>query len=211
MEKSLFLVITLVFMSWGQAYADLAFSMGGTATAVSGSTYSYDFTGTLTSLTNTPDALGNVVVSGGSLTATGQAYQGTIFTVAQLPANPGNLNGYATGTVRSAFGGDVYTYDNVIAPGINPVLPAAQAGLILLGLYNGQNIVIGLSAAGPSNYVIFDHSYANDPYNLGYTLSGMPLVNAYATATPTPVPAAAWLLGSGLLGLAGIRRSKEDA
>jgi hypothetical protein len=28
-------------------------------------------------------------------------------------------------------------------------------------------------------------------------------------ATPTPIPAAAWLLGSGLLGLAGIRRKKS--
>jgi hypothetical protein len=27
--------------------------------------------------------------------------------------------------------------------------------------------------------------------------------------TPTPIPAAAWLLGSGLMGLAGIRRRKE--
>jgi hypothetical protein len=27
--------------------------------------------------------------------------------------------------------------------------------------------------------------------------------------TPTPIPAAAWLLGSGLLGLVGIRRRKE--
>jgi hypothetical protein len=28
-------------------------------------------------------------------------------------------------------------------------------------------------------------------------------------ATPTPIPAAAWLLGSGLLGLAGIKRKKS--
>ena len=30
----------------------------------------------------------------------------------------------------------------------------------------------------------------------------------YANATPTPIPAAAWLLGSGLLGLVGIKRRK---
>lgn len=38
--------------------------------------------------------------------------------------------------------------------------------------------------------------------------------NAYtytSTSTPTPVPAAAWLLGSGLVGLAGLRRRKEIA
>jgi hypothetical protein len=27
--------------------------------------------------------------------------------------------------------------------------------------------------------------------------------------TPTPIPAAAWLLGSGLLGLVGMRRKKQ--
>jgi hypothetical protein len=31
----------------------------------------------------------------------------------------------------------------------------------------------------------------------------------FAQDTPTPLPAAAWLLGSGLMGLAGIRRRKE--
>jgi hypothetical protein len=30
------------------------------------------------------------------------------------------------------------------------------------------------------------------------------------TATPTPIPAAAWLLGSGVMGLAGIRRRKQN-
>ncbi len=30
-----------------------------------------------------------------------------------------------------------------------------------------------------------------------------------ASATPTPIPAAAWLLGSGLMGLAGIRRKQK--
>ena len=30
-----------------------------------------------------------------------------------------------------------------------------------------------------------------------------------AQGTPTPIPAAAWLLGSGLMGLAGIRRRKQ--
>jgi hypothetical protein len=42
------------------------------------------------------------------------------------------------------------------------------------------------------------------------------IVDTYATytvganidVTPTPIPAAAWLLGSGLLGLVGIRRRK---
>ena len=34
-------------------------------------------------------------------------------------------------------------------------------------------------------------------------------LDASTTATPTPIPAAAWLLGSGIMGLAGIRRRKQ--
>jgi len=35
------------------------------------------------------------------------------------------------------------------------------------------------------------------------------VADAGTTATPTPLPAAAWLLGSGIMGLAGIRRRKN--
>jgi hypothetical protein len=34
-------------------------------------------------------------------------------------------------------------------------------------------------------------------------------VNGTATVTPTPIPAAAWLLGSGLMGLLGFRRKEK--
>ena len=33
---------------------------------------------------------------------------------------------------------------------------------------------------------------------------------ATTTATATPIPAAAWLLGSGLMGLVGIRRKMQN-
>jgi hypothetical protein len=39
------------------------------------------------------------------------------------------------------------------------------------------------------------------------TLAGYDyIIGANIDVTPTPIPAAAWLLGSGLLGLIGIRR-----
>jgi hypothetical protein len=41
------------------------------------------------------------------------------------------------------------------------------------------------------------------------TLSAFGNFGANLDVTPTPIPAAAWLLGSGLMGLAGIRRRKD--
>jgi hypothetical protein len=208
----------VVLFRIGSAHADYAFTFDGSAQAQNGNTYTYDFTGTLTSSTTTPDSNGYVVVTGGTLTATGTAYNGITFTVAPLSASiPGYTasldsptNGYATYTVRNTNGDDLF-HDNVIAPGVNPLLPATQAGLDLLGTYNGVNIVISLSSSGPGQYAIQDDNTTstktpgwNDPYMIGW--SYVTLENGTADATPTPIPAAAWLLGSGLTALGYMRR-----
>jgi len=53
---------------------------------------------------------------------------------------------------------------------------------------------------GNTNYAAFYGNYISQTPVLDVT---------YANATPTPIPAAAWLLGSGLLGLVGIRRKNN--
>jgi hypothetical protein len=69
-------------------------------------------------------------------------------------------------------------------------------------------------AALPFDAYIFDFSNGlqtttNKSNSSGYIL-GMAVSSAIVTqdATPTPIPAAAWLLGSGLMGLFGSRRKK---
>jgi hypothetical protein len=53
-------------------------------------------------------------------------------------------------------------------------------------------------------------SQSNASMTLGFIMNGNTASNVSGSvamaATPTPIPAAAWLLGSGLLGLIGIRR-----
>ncbi|NVN89654.1 MAG: VPLPA-CTERM sorting domain-containing protein [Desulfuromonadales bacterium] len=210
MRKILFLVMTLVCMGWSQAYADYSFSFGGSALAQNGNAYTYDFSGILTSLTTTPDSNGYVVITGGTLTSTGSAYNGITFTVAQLQSTPsGNYNGYGYNTVRNTNGDDLF-YDNVIAPNSNPILPSAQCGLDLVGKYNGRDIVISLSSSGAGQYVLQSNNTGiNDPYLTGWSYVGLNNTTVSATATPTPVPAAAYLLGSGLMGLAGLRRRQK--
>ena len=43
----------------------------------------------------------------------------------------------------------------------------------------------------------------------GQTISSIATVSLSGTATPVPVPAALWLLGSGLIGLVGVARSRK--
>lgn len=196
----------LIFLGFGSAHADYSFSFGGSAQAANGNTYTYDFSGTLTSATNTPDSNGYVIVAGGTLTATGTAYNGITFTVAPVPGSPaGTLNGYPYyDGVQNTNGDDIF-YDNIIAPGVNPVLPAVQAGLLLEGVYNGRNITLGLSSGGANQYAIFcDNTNISDPYVIGWGWTT--LADSTASATPTPVPAAAWIFGSGLACLGFVKR-----
>jgi hypothetical protein len=202
----------VVFLGFGPAHADYLFNFGGSALAINGTTYTYNFTGNLTSLTTIPDSNGYVVVTGGTVTATGTAYNGITFTVAPLSGNVAGytassaspINGYATYTARNTNGDDLF-HDNVIAPGVNPLLPAPQAGLDLLGTYNGRSIVISLSSAGANQYVIQDdNTKINDPFMTGW--SYVTLTNGAASAAPVPIPAAALLLGSGLIGLSFMGR-----
>lgn len=202
----------VVLFGFGSAHADYIFNFGGSAQAQNGNTYTYDFTGVLTSSTNIPDGNGYVVVTGGTVTATGAAYNGITFTVAPLSGNvagytassAGFTNWYATYTVRNTNGDDLY-HDNVIAPGANPLLPAPQAGLDLLGTYNGSKIVISLSSFGADQYAMqSDNTGISDPYMTGW--SYVALTNGTASATPTPIPPAVLLLAPGLLGLVGLRK-----
>jgi hypothetical protein len=54
----------------------------------------------------------------------------------------------------------------------------------------------------------FSNLLGTDPYSYNFNASITTAVRNGINVTPTPIPAAAWLLGSGLLGLVGIRRRK---
>jgi hypothetical protein len=45
--------------------------------------------------------------------------------------------------------------------------------------------------------------------NIGGGIANVHGGDIQLTPTPTPIPAAAWLFGSGLMGLAGVRRRKK--
>ncbi len=125
---------------------------------------------------------GPLTVSGGFVTGDGTLNNGVSYSL--LPA--GDIH---------AVGGDVLTSDNVLTPGSNIVLDGD--GLV----FKSNNNPVWINIWGnQSDYTYFQSGptswYAN--------------VNGTANVTPTPIPAAALLFGSGLMGLMGIRRQMKN-
>ena len=80
------------------------------------------------------------------------------------------------------------------------------------------NVAFGASPTGP--YATFDNAAALDKTTItrlsaagtngAFVAANNSLeIGSPGTVTATPIPAAAWLLGSGLMGLVGIRRKKQ--
>ena len=70
---------------------------------------------------------------------------------------------------------------------------------------------VGTNYSGPWVFLIGLNNGGTNPFASIDSVAGITM-NANASqlaSTPTPIPAAAWLFGSGLLGLAGVRRKRQ--
>jgi hypothetical protein len=182
LKKLLFLVATLICMSWSQAYADFSFSFVD-------STGDYSVTGTLLTTSN---GNGTYTITGGSLTGTGTDDLNVAFSV--LPIAPNGVS------IRP-FGSTDLIYDNMLTPGSNPFL--TSNGLVAESS-NGLSY-LNIWGNSPNSYTVFQLGYNTTTQSEIYG----PQNNGSANVTPTPIPAAAWLLGSGLMGLFGFRRKEK--
>jgi xanthosine utilization system XapX-like protein len=178
MKRLLFLVVVLAFIGWGEAYADYSFNFMS-----NDGTYKLD--GTLITPSN---GKGPITPSGGSATGTGGLINGVIYSLVPAPIPPAN-------SIRPFRGTDLI-FDNQLFPGSDPVLDGN--GLVFKA--SDGSSYLNIWGNGPSNYTVF---YLSASVYGG----GTPTGNVTLTpVTPTPIPAAFWLLGSGLVGLVGIRR-----
>ena len=79
-----------------------------------------------------------------------------------------------------------------------------------MSVYNAANVLLSSSGSGVS---VLDTNIAAGAYHALVTGTGTgTLGGAYMVsiiAQPVPVPAAVWLLGSGLIGIIGVARRKE--
>jgi hypothetical protein len=215
-------------------YNPFTLPSGFTVTSASSSTLSFaDNLGgvnQITNSTNDPSAISNqsstasvsqssatVSLSGGTLIATSQAGpDGSLFPYSYTQANlyeAFNYTGATAATLSISLPYSLtYTIDATSGGSLS-----ANAGLQAV-VYLTRN----------SGGLIYQYEFIQDLVNPGQLLSDANIgtldihkvflpgdtgtLQIYcdeftaANATPTPLPAAAWLLGSGLLGLVGIRR-----
>lgn len=84
-----------------------------------------------------------------------------------------------------------------------------------LSVYNSSNALLNSTTISGTT-LEFSNLSAGSYYAVVSGSSAVPsggayTIQLYAEASPVPVPAAVWLLGSGLIGLVGVARRKEKA
>ncbi len=94
---------------------------------------------------------------------------------------------------NSSSGAPVITYTNLAGTSFDGTTIVSTAG-------DGRGII--QADASPFSWFSFDHAQA-------LAQNGFVIERITLTTSPVPVPAAAWLFGSGLLGLIGIARRKQ--
>ena len=150
-------LVTLVCISWSEAYADYSFTfMSNDGT--------YGVEGTL----NTPsNGNGPLIVSGGSVTGTGTSNSGVNYSL--VPTSP-------SGSIRP-FGATDLIFDNQLSPGSNTVLDGnglvfeSDDGLSYLNIWGNS----------PTSYTLFQLGLNT---NTNTEIYG-PMVDGTITLTPT--------------------------
>jgi hypothetical protein len=190
------LVIAVIMFAASSAFASLSYNVNiDTSSVIDWDGYLYfqyvpvnaaDSTATVSSFVTDgllASASSSSVVDGSAVTGT---LPGTV-----VFANTNGINDYNHGI---HFGNNINFLLSFSDPAPGGV--AGGSSTFSLGGY--------LDEAGTQGYTLFTVDLNNDG-----TTTVQTMVNE-ASVTPTPIPAAAWLLGSGLMGLVGIRRRTRN-
>jgi hypothetical protein len=169
----------------------------------------------------------NITVTGGTLLPVGSTtisgmvvpsvlinmgtYQNPI---AQLGSGTQSAKIYSTGAYgMPAPSGSVNTLTNTIDVDFSSLRANAKIGLYTLDM--AVPLITNPPSSGTYNSGTGDYALTwSNLFNLqvnGKTVIGNATVSLSGKATLVPVPAALWLLGSGLLGLAGVARRRSEA
>jgi hypothetical protein len=112
-----------------------------------------------------------------------------------------------TVSTSSLIIGDPSTSSGIIFPPI-PLLTFDESG----NLINVKYATLWSDLEGKFDLTLLTGSISLDSLNVQVTSEGQVYGQSFdiTSTTPTPIPAAAWLLGSGLVGLAGSRARRKE-
>jgi len=179
MTKTFFLAILFICLTFSYALADYSFSFNS-------GDGTFGVEGTLSTLSN---GNGTYTVTGGSLIGDGTNNSNVNYDV--LPS----------GTYANTDGGGAnLTSDNLLSPYQPIVLDSNGITLGILG--NNPNYKNAINIWGNSMDYGYFQSYSQWANNGGTALLA-------SSDSPTPIPAVAYLLGSGLMGLIVIGRRMQ--
>jgi hypothetical protein len=197
MKRLLFLMTILSCFVWNAAYADCSFTFTNDG---------YGVTGTVITSSNGD---GTFTVTGGSVSGIGTGNDGVLYSLVPISAatNPGPPPSIRPFAGLPGDGTDLI-FDNQLMPGSETVL--IGNGLLFEAGSGSSAFYINIWGNSPSSYTLWGLSYNTTLQRESY---GIPNVDGEVTITPkatTPIPGAVWLLGSGLMGLVGIRRRQRN-
>lgn len=224
MKKLLFLVTTLVCMSWGQAYADysLSFDPGntfsGTAPAGSLTAVFSDVAGGVQLVITSNLASGENLDPGKALYFNINPADDSILSKLSfsLIGNTKFSQASAVSSVADNFkaDGDGYYDIEFTFTSSTKAFTTGESQTYKITTSSGT-----IHATDFTNYISSEGGGNGDWYaaihvqNTPSGGSGSAWVGSnigtLETGTPTPIPATAWLLGSGLMGLLGLRRKEK--
>lgn len=195
------LIISAIMLASSSAFASLSYNVNADTSGLIGSTgYLYFQYNTAINQVGTTTATVQNFSTDGVLgaTAAGAFANSGSHVTGTLSGPVSFTNGYVdTNDYNQALTfGNYLNFDLLLPSGTTSNtgstfslwLSSDAAGLNGLKTGTGELLEIGLNADGSATTT---------------------LVDAGSSATPTPIPAAAWLLGSGLMSLAGLRRNKQ--
>jgi hypothetical protein len=203
------LVIAVIMFAASSAFASLSYNVSvDTSTLIGTSGYLYFQLNPNNSNLSDATAFVTSFATDGTLGATAPGvYGGNVS--GTLPATVSFDNGYGAGSTLSSINdyNHAITFGNTLSfhLDLTQVLnnPATDGSTFTLSMFNDAMGTTGLLTSTGTELSLILNSDGTA------TLDQTPgNIATQADVTSTPIPAAAWLLSSGLMGLAGLRRRK---